>query len=217
MSYRERERPKARRLKNQSLEPNKNILVVCEGVTEESYINWYRNKCRSKLVKVKIADNNYSTPRELVNFAKELQLENRRESKKSNNIFVVYDEIWCVFDRDKHPYFENAIQKAKANDLKLAISVPCFELWLYLHLYDNPGMQNHTKMLEILKKYKPSYEKGNKFNFEENFTGKQISEAIKRSKALQKQAELDNEDYRNPVTYMFALCESIADNNSWNN
>ena len=55
------------------------------------------------------------------------------------------DEIWCVFDveakADKpgnHPNLRKAIDQAKGNDIGLAISNPCFELWLSLHTHPEP-------------------------------------------------------------------------------
>ena len=55
------------------------------------------------------------------------------------------DEFWCVFDVEwprNHPGLSEAIQQAGANDIKLAVSNPCFELWLILHF------QNHSAWLD---------------------------------------------------------------------
>ena len=46
------------------------------------------------------------------------------------------DECWCVFDVEwprNHPNLTDAVQLAKAKGISLAISNPCFELWLILH------------------------------------------------------------------------------------
>ncbi len=46
------------------------------------------------------------------------------------------DECWCFFDVEwpqNHPNLDAAVAMAKANDIRLAISNPCFELWLVLH------------------------------------------------------------------------------------
>jgi RloB-like protein len=51
------------------------------------------------------------------------------------------DEFWCVFDVEwprNHPHLLEAIARAEADGIKLAISNPCFELWLILH-YRNHG------------------------------------------------------------------------------
>jgi hypothetical protein len=49
------------------------------------------------------------------------------------------DEFWCVFDVEwpqNHPGLREAIELARKYDIKLAISNPCFELWLALHFCD---------------------------------------------------------------------------------
>lgn len=47
-----------------------------------------------------------------------------------------YDEIWCVFDVDDHPNFEQAVDLARRHGIELAVSNPCIELWFILHLED---------------------------------------------------------------------------------
>jgi hypothetical protein len=47
------------------------------------------------------------------------------------------DECWCLFDVEwpkNHPNLAQAIELARAHGISLAISNPCFELWLILHL-----------------------------------------------------------------------------------
>jgi len=54
--------------------------------------------------------------------------------KRRNNLDI--DQYWCVFDVESplpHPKLLEARAKAKANGVELAISNPCFELWLVLH------------------------------------------------------------------------------------
>ncbi len=46
------------------------------------------------------------------------------------------DECWCIFDVEwpkNHPNLDAAVSLAQENDVKLAISNPCFEVWLTLH------------------------------------------------------------------------------------
>ncbi|WP_290856938.1 RloB family protein [Hamadaea sp.] len=49
------------------------------------------------------------------------------------------DECWCIFDVEwpqHHPNLHDAKQLAAARGVRLAISNPCFELWLVLHHRD---------------------------------------------------------------------------------
>ena len=47
-----------------------------------------------------------------------------------------FDEVWCVFDADTHSKFSQAIHEAAQSGIKVAVSNPCFELWLVLHCED---------------------------------------------------------------------------------
>jgi sugar phosphate isomerase/epimerase len=49
------------------------------------------------------------------------------------------DECWCVFDVEwprNHPGLREASELARAHGIGLAVSNPCFELWLILHFED---------------------------------------------------------------------------------
>ncbi|SNQ49364.1 conserved hypothetical protein [Frankia canadensis] len=50
------------------------------------------------------------------------------------------DECWCTFDVEwptNHPNLKQAVSLARENGIRLAISNPCFELWLVLHFEDH--------------------------------------------------------------------------------
>lgn len=47
-----------------------------------------------------------------------------------------FDEIWCVFDVDAHPNLAQAVNEARQSGISVAVSNPCFELWLILHYED---------------------------------------------------------------------------------
>lgn len=105
-----------------------------------------------------------------------------------------FDKVFCVFDRDTHNSYYNAIQKIDSINEKLkriyemdqvdgepfepvfvAIkSNPCFELWLLLHfeyttkLYEksqNKSASAHVK--DDVKKHLPDYEKSSDKIFEQ--------------------------------------------------
>ncbi len=67
------------------------------------------------------------------------------------------DEFWCVFDVEwprNHPRIREAVQRAGSNGINLAISNPCFELWLILHFerhgswLDNDGARRIRRQLD---------------------------------------------------------------------
>lgn len=125
---RERERRPARRTATR--EPTRRLLVVCEGeVTEPQYLRGFERWVRNNTIKIEIPDK-HGVPLTLVNRAAELKEAADRQAKREGDPFLAYDEVWCVFDIDEHPGVNDARQLAEARGIELAVSNPCFELWM---------------------------------------------------------------------------------------
>lgn len=60
-----------------------------------------------------------------------------------------YDQVWCVFDRDHHANIDQALDMAKANSIKIALSTPCFEVWLLLHF--DSSTRPYTDCAEVIR------------------------------------------------------------------
>jgi hypothetical protein len=109
-------------------------VILCEGeVTEPHYL-----KAFARLPSVRAAATldirgmGYE-PRRLVEEAKEV----RRDERRQGSDFTQY---WCVFDVEaptQHHRLLEAVQMARDNQIEVAISNPCFELWLLLHYIDH--------------------------------------------------------------------------------
>lgn len=110
---------------------NATFRIYAEGeVTEVDYIHAlikHPDIANGSAVDIVIEESG-ATPYTLVQRA--------RDNKKRGIGDV--DHFWCVFDvesppekRDKH--LSAAIDMARANEIGLAVSNPCFELWLILH------------------------------------------------------------------------------------
>lgn len=93
---------------------------------------------------------------------------------------------------------------ARDNDIQLAVSNPCIELWLLLHFKDT-GAIDCKNLLKLLKTHIPQYDKH--VNFADYEAG--LAVAIKRSKALDKLAKAAGEPDRNPTTGIYRLVEEI--------
>jgi len=89
-----------------------------------------------------------------------------------------YDELWMVIDVDKWPekQLSDVAQKCRQKGYKLAVSNPCFELWLLLHVQDvneydsdfiseleanNKVNQNTTLLENVLSDILGGYNKSN--------------------------------------------------------
>ncbi|PSL08900.1 RloB-like protein [Marinobacterium halophilum] len=127
--------PKPRGKKNFKIKPI--LHIFCEGEkTERIYFNGYLrenhpNNRRLKVVKVEKTNKN--TPVQLVEVAIELK---DKKTTPDNDVF------WVVYDREsKSKYSDSlhkqALSKAKAKSINVAMSNVCFELWILLHLSES--------------------------------------------------------------------------------
>ena len=110
--------------------PRPFVLIVCEGAkTEPQYFDGFRKAKRLSrgLIEIVPGSESGTNPKSIVEHAKA----RRAEATKRENI--EFDEVWCVFDRDEHEWFAEAMEQARANHMRVALSNPSFELWLLLH------------------------------------------------------------------------------------
>lgn len=139
------------------------VLIVCEGgKTEPNYFLKLRDALRLNTANIEICGKECnSSPRDVVDFA----IHKYNASKD-------YDIVYCVFDKDIHQTYSEALDKIRQTNLAkdhkmLAItSVPCFEVWFLLHFgYTSKGYVAGqgsicAQVIKDLKKYIPEYEKG---------------------------------------------------------
>jgi hypothetical protein len=121
------------------------IMVFCEGVNSEpDYV-----RALKKLPH--IAENTALDLRIHPEQGVPLTLVTRAiEHKRDPEI----DECWCLFDVEwpqHHPNLLEAVKLATSNNINLAVSNPCFELWLILHFQDHYGFV-HTGPLQKLSR-----------------------------------------------------------------
>ena len=203
MGKRNRQRRQARR--KPFKDPRPVILIVTEGeVTEPEYLEGFVRATRNPRVRIEVVGA-ASDPRTIVESAKELRNEAKTQARREKDDNICYDEVWCVFDVDKHPNIPDAKQMARDNGLELAVSNPCFELWLWLHFADQPGMKRPDELQKMMKKHIPNYDKH--VDYPDYAAG--YDEAVKRASRLDKDAKLDNDEGRNPTTGVWRLTESI--------
>lgn len=108
------------------------FVVATEGLnTEPQYFNelakYYRNP-RIRVLFIPPKDNKTS-PKHV--------LDNLKDFSKKNHL-KNDDEKWIVIDRDYWTEKELSDVRTKSNQfgIRLAVSNPCFEIWLLLHLVD---------------------------------------------------------------------------------
>ena len=83
-------------------------------------------------------------PMTLVSRAREDIKRSRRSARRHGS--PDFDQIWCVFDVDNHPDIPQALFEARQSDILVALSDPCFELWLVLHCEDQHAYIERSKI-----------------------------------------------------------------------
>lgn len=141
------------------------ILVLCEGETEESYIDFLKQKYRlpikivSKIVGSKI------NPRLIARHKKELSL------TKSENI-----ACFLMYDADVQPVVDNLLSCKE----KLLLSRPCIEVWFLAHSQKVPSKNfSSEQCINMLKKVDPwkDYKKGKFSSDQQDLLWKKHNEA----------------------------------------
>lgn len=73
------------------------------------------------------------------------------------------DEFWCVFDVEcpvQHPGLSDVARRAEQEGIGLAVSNPCFELWLALHFKDHTGWLTTEAACKLRRRLDKSKDKG---------------------------------------------------------
>ncbi|MGW6195905.1 RloB family protein [Kribbella sp. NPDC055110] len=134
------------RRRSASRPERKTILIFCEGeASEPDYLNALKRlpEIRSNTAISLVIDPTPGLPLDLVQKA----VQRRRRDAE-------IDECWCVFDVEwpqHHPHLERALRIAAAEGVRVAISNPCFELWLILHFQDQAAFL-HTHGAETISR-----------------------------------------------------------------
>jgi hypothetical protein len=205
VGHRHRKRPDARKIPDQ--EPGRRILIVGEGaVTEREYFEAFRRWCKNPRVEIEF-EGPAGVPLTLVSTARDRRDKADREASRTGDDLLRYDEVWCVFDVDEHPHVTDARAMARAAGLRIAMSNPCFELWLLLHFADNPGLQHHREIQARLRDRMPAV--ANKHvDFEALVAG--YDDAYRRAERLARDARERGDDVTgNPSTEVYLLTGSI--------
>lgn len=200
---RDRDRKPGRRQPSRERKPK--ILIVCEGkLTEPQYFEGFKRACRNALVDIEIASGQ-GVPMTLVEESKSRMEKAEDAAKREKDDNLAYDSVWCVFDVDEHPHIPEASERARVWGIDLAISNPCFELWLLLHFKDHPGMKDRKQVKRLLQKHVPGYDKSVKYaTYSDGY-----SIAVTRAAQLAKIAEDVGTPGHNPTTGVYRLTELI--------
>ena len=182
--------------------------MFCEGTkTEPDYLSALRrDPAIRNLASVDIRvdlETSGAVPLTLVRAAAEARARTSREQGE-------VDEVWCLFDVEwprNHPGLPEARARAEGSDVRLAISNPCFELWLALHFKSHTAWLDNEDARRLRREHDRSSGKG--------LDGSQYmprrAEATRRARALTAKHAGDGREFPkdNPSSGMYLLLEAI--------
>ena len=152
------------------------ILIVCEGEkTEPIYFDEIRVYYELDSANVEIDGRCDSSPISVVEYAYKEYLSSKAQCDP-------YDRVFCVFDKDAHSTYSDALTRLDAINSEIEkaeprlnnvftpiTSVPCFEFWLLLHFnpttrpFSSAGNKSAgARLIDELKAYIPNYKKSQK-------------------------------------------------------
>lgn len=145
-------------------EPESAILVVTEGAkTEPKYLYALSRHLHLGATEVVVCQADGTDPGRIVDCAISIKRQRRIEAKRGE-VFE-YREVWAVFDTETdvdRPELNNALVKASDNQIRVALSAPCFEYWFILHFECTTALVlTYKAAAKRLKQHVPDYDKAN--------------------------------------------------------
>lgn len=176
------------------------ILIVCEGKkTEPAYLKGFR--IPSVNLEIVPAAAVHIT---VVNRALRILQEDSD-----------YEQIWCVFDRDKHPgnpndvnQFNAALRLAANNSIRVAYSNDAFELWYLLHFgYYDMRLTRADYMTKLQTLVPGGYKKNDPEMFRK--IEDRMDDAIRNAKRLYETGDNTDPANHDPSTTVYQLVEEL--------
>ena len=154
-----RNKPLRRKVGGLSLK--RTFLVFCEGErTEVDYLRALKQEPAVRdiaSVDIHIQEGAHGfAPLPLVRTAVEAR---SRATDETGEV----DEVWCIFDVEQpknHPKLRDAVALARNKNVKVAVSNPCFELWLALHFGEHSRPLKTTEAISLRRTYENRKDKG---------------------------------------------------------
>lgn len=166
-------------------------LVICEGETEENYLNLVKKW--------------YKSPVRIISHIEGTRISQALVDKQEQALKIsVMDKVdtFLMYDMDV-PVINEKLMECKA---ELLLSNPCFEIWLLLHVREQKSALSSDAVLKELKKSAPVWHNYNKAFYTDTqkaFLREHLASAVDRSKALK--------DFQNPSSRIYKLFEVLEE------
>lgn len=196
------ERPLRRRAPK--IDQRSRFVILCEGeLTEPHYLKAFARLPNVRAVATLDIRGLGYEPRRLVEEAREVRRQEGRQGSGST-------QYWCVFDVEapkQHHRLLEAVQMAHDNDIHVAVSNPCFELWLLLHYVDRESWLDNGACRTLRHKQDGSQGK----SLDSAVYMQRLTEAMQRSRRLEVLHERAGRELpnNNPSSSVHRLLQAI--------
>lgn len=115
-----------------------------------------------------------------------------------------------MFDVDEHPRIAEAKNQARDNGIRIAVSNPCFELWILLHFRDQRSHIERDDLFKLCCEELAHYKKNITAEFFAILMTR-YAEALERARALELWQGTRSCKACNPSTDVLHLTERLRD------
>lgn len=181
----------SKREKSTNKRMRKIALIICEGETEENYINLLKKWYKSPIKIVSHISGAKITQKLLDNYKKNLQISPHDKV-----------DLFLMYDMDV-PAVNEKLEKYDAEKL---LSNPCFEIWLLLHVkFPKTNLTSKNVLKELVESDTvwQSYKKPGFTEPQKNFLMVHLNDAITKAKKL--------EDFKNPSSTIYKLIDFLRE------
>ncbi|MGC5343084.1 RloB family protein [Streptomyces sp. DT24] len=183
------------------------FLIYCEGErTEDQYFKGLKGELRSLPVSICMGGK-HGEPKTLVRAA---AAHKERAPSSPQDRCMEYDEVWCVIDVEApapHPGLKEALELAAGHGIEVALTNPCFELWLLLHFTDVSGYCTSDGAQRMLERLGVCGYTGDRKHVGYNTLRDRYGQAKARAEALRQRGS--NRHTENPWTDLDRLVELL--------
>lgn len=174
------------------------IVIATEGThTEDQYFDIFESK--KVQIRVLVTEDGHSAPKHvfqrLADYKKEYQIGKD-------------DQLWLMIDKDRweEAHLSEVASESIKKKFQLAVSNPCFELWLYLH-HDDVDSGVRITCDELVTKLRAALGSYNKSNLDLELYRSKERNAIDRAKALD--VDTDQRWPQQTGTHVYKVVEEV--------
>jgi hypothetical protein len=196
-----------RRSTSKRIPKRKFILYTVGERTEPDYFRALGRSATGALVDFEIIDG-AGVPLTIAEAAS-ARAKSLARHRKQRSSFEESDQVWAVFDRDDHPHVADACQKCDGAGVGIALSNPCFELWLILHFSEFNRPDDRHKVQRYFESLCSDYDRTRRKTTDCSKLVPLLDQAEVRAKRQLEQRNREGSPPSPPYTTVFELTGQI--------